>query len=368
MRSFSPTSGKVTIHEVAAAAGVSIKTVSRVLRDEPRVAQATRDAVRAAIRQLDYVPHPSATNLASSVPKVMGLVSLGVREFTTSRSGFEYRMCLQSGVLTACEAMGYGLRIVRLPEGDAPVQVLLDAIRRHEVGGYVIPSPSCQLPGLLDALDAADVCYSAIGSDKRPADNLGLAQVVGHAGATVSADDRAAMRAMVSHVIQAGHRRIGFVRGNKGWHDTEERHAGYLDALSSAGLPIDPALVAQGEFNFDAGRECARQLLALPHPPSAIVCSSDDIAAAVIAVAHELGLELPRQLSVTGYDNLELARKVWPSLSTVHQPVEKMAEIAARQVIAQLEPRRAGMVAPPMQVMVHSELVQRDSVAPPALA
>ena len=270
----------MTIHDVAAAAGVSIKTVSRVIRDEPKASEATRQAVREAIRRLGYVPHAVASALSSSVTPVVGLLSIGFSEPSMRRAGYEYRMCLQVGAFNACQAAGFGLSLV----------------------------------------------------------------------------------------LQHGHRRIAFIRGNAGWRDSEHRYAGYVDAMTAAGLPLDPALVAQGLFSFDAGRQCAQHLLALPRPPTAIIASSDDIAAGAIAVARERGLDLPADLSVTGYDDTDMARKLWPALTTVHQPVEQMAEEATRRLLALMRPSRHGAATGPAQLELRSELVLRASLTAPGKA
>jgi len=351
-----PARPKITIHDVAAAAGVSIKTVSRVIRDEPKASEATRAAVREAIRRLGYVPHASASALSSSVAPVVGLLSVGLSEPSMLRAGYEYRMSMQVGAFAACQAAGFGLRLVRLSERDRTPDfpVLLDLVRRREIGGFLIPSPVCERKGLLPALRAAGAHFATLSSSASL-----------HDGPSVVANDREAMAAMTRLVIQHGHRRIAFIRGNAGWRDAEHRYAGYRDALQAAGLARDPALVAQGTFNFDAGRECAQHLLSLPQRPTAIIASSDDQAAGVIAVAHERGLDLPADLSVTGYDDTDMARKLWPALTTVHQPVERMAEEAVRRLVANMRPTRQAAPTGPAQLELRSELVLRQSLAAP---
>ncbi|HSW05896.1 LacI family DNA-binding transcriptional regulator [Aquabacterium sp.] len=347
---------KVTIHEVAAAAGVSIKTVSRVIRDEPKASEATRQAVREAIRQLGYVPHASASALSSSVTPVVGLLSLSLTEPSMLRAGYEYRMSMQVGAFAACQAVGFGLSLVRLSEQDRSPHftVLIDRVRRREIGGFLIPSPLCERKGLLPALRSAGAHFATISS---PA---GL-----HDGPSVVANDREAMRAMTQLVLQHGHRRIAFIRGNAGWRDAEQRYAGYVDALAAAGLTLDQTLVAQGAFAFDAGRQCGQHLLSLSRPPTAIIAASDDIAAGVMAVAHERGLNLPADLSVTGYDDTDMARKLWPALTTVHHPVEQMAEEATRRLVALMRPARHAEPSTPAQLELRGELVLRQSLAAP---
>jgi LacI family transcriptional regulator len=348
---------KVTIHDVAAAAGVSIKTVSRVIRDEPKASEATRATVREAIQRLGYVPHASASRLSSSVTPVVGLLSSALSVAAMLRSGYEYRMGLQMGAFAACQAAGFGLSLVRLSEQDpAPAYPeLLSRVRRRDIGGFVIHAPLCDRKGLLDALRASGTHFATISSWE------GL-----HPGPSVVSNDREIMGAMTRLVLEHGHRRIGFIRGNAGWRDPDLRYQGYQDALAGAGLALDPALVTQGSFNFAAGRQCAQQLLSLPQPPTAIIASSDEIAAGVIAVAHERGMNLPADLSVTGYDDTDMARMLWPALTTVHQPVEDMAREATRRLVALMRPTRHREPDGPAQLVLRSELVLRQSLAPPA--
>lgn len=349
---------RVTIHDVAAAAGVSIKTVSRVIRDEPKASEATRQAVREAIQRLGYVPHASASALSSNVTPVVGLVSAGLSEPGMARAGYEYRMSLQIGALAACLEVGFGLSLVRLTERDRAPHFpdLLDRVRRRELGGFLIPSPTCERPGLLAALAQAGVPVATISS---PA---GL-----HDGPSVVGLDRPAMAEMTRRVLQFGHRRIAFIRGNAGWRDTEERHAGFLAAMAEAGVPVDASLVLQGHYSFDAGRECGLALLSRSDPPTAVVASSDDLAAGVIAVAHERGLDLPADLSVTGYDDTDGARKLWPPLTTVHQPVEEMAEQAVRRLLRLMRPTRHADRDGPPRLELAARVVMRQSLAAPRL-
>lgn len=349
---------KVTIHDVAAAAGVSIKTVSRVVRGEPGASEATREAVRKAIAALQYTPHLLASALSSHVTPVLGLVSGLLADHAVARAGHEFRMAFQTGALEACVAHSVGLSIVRMTAGD-PLQRaehLVQRVRRREMGAYLLPTPVCDIPGLLDHLDAAGVPYGTVNPQhERP-----------HVP-SVSSDDRAAMRGLAQQVLSLGHRRIGLILGNQGWRDTDERHAGFMDAMADAGLRVDPHLVHQGAFTFDAGQQGARRLLALPRRPTAIMGCSDDIAAGVIAEAYAQGLNVPTDLSVTGYDDLDMARKLWPALSTVRQPIERMAEIAALQVIGVMMPNRDRAGLPPSRVRLHSDIVMRMSLTAPKI-
>lgn len=346
----------ITIHDVAKETGVSIKQVSRALRNEPEVSQATRALVLAAAERLNYRPSSSARDLRSAAPSVLGLVVLDFQDGTLLRSNHEYRMTLQMGALVACHEFGFGLRIEWLDQqASRPAEQLIERARSKEIGGFVLTGPTAILPGLTSALSDALIPYSVVGA---------AGAVEG--AATVASNDRQAMREMTAAVLQAGHRRIAFIRGNKGWRDADERYAGYREALRDAGVRADPKLVFQGKYSFDSGREAAIRLLDQGQRPTAIMASSDDIAAGVIAVAHQRGLSLPDDLSITGFDDLDIAQKVWPPLTTVHRPIEKMAETAARQVIAMLRARASMEPLPELHVVMPSSLILRESLRPPA--
>ena len=351
----------ITIHDVALAAGVSIKTVSRVLRDERHVAAATRAQVQAAAQHLGYAPHPSARNLASAVPQVVGLLTTTSPNPAGSlRGGHEYLMALQLGVLQACGDLGHAVRLQARPVaagqagGEELAAELAALVRSRGIGGLVIPAPLVDQPGLLRALDAANVPYAAIS----PA-NTAIA------GPWVVADERSAARELVALLVSLGHRRIACITGDKGSRGGTERLAGYHEGMAAAGLPVNPAWVEPGGFLFDQGRAAAHTLLRRNPRPSAIMAANDDSAAGVLAAAHDRGLVLPDDLSVTGYDDIDLARKVWPGLTTVRQPLGAMAQVAARQLIARMHPLRRSDDAPASQVVLPAELVVRGSTRTP---
>jgi len=166
-------------------------------------------------------------------------------------------------------------------------------------------------------------------------------------------DDAQAADDMTTHLINLGHRRIAFVKGHPNHMASDERLYGYRRALDRAGLPFDPHWMAEGEFDFDSGFAACEKFLALPERPTAVFASNDDMAAGVLAAAHQAGLELPRELSVAGFDDTTLARMVWPPLTTIRQPTFELARTATELLLSG-------------QTLVHKrlqhELVERESV------
>jgi len=351
---------RASIHDVAALAKVSIKTVSRVLRQEAKVSPATRAAVEAAVREMGYQPDLSARSLKSNVPNTIGLVrSIESDASVYQRAGHEYVMCLQVGAMRATRQLDFGLLLVpvKMQTSDA-IQEMRDRFDRRQVAGYLVPAPVCDLPGLLDGLTQAGIPYAAI--------NPNRLDIEGH---WVAAAEQTSAEALVTHLIAAGHKHIAFIRGAPQSRASAQREAGWRDALRKAGIePASDWMEDAGDFTFDAGRRCAHALFAREQPPSAIFASSDNIAAGVMNAAHERGMSLPEDLSVVGFDDLDLARKLWPNLTTVHIPFECLGEMAARQLVSHIQPLRLVEPKPGSQVMLHCDLVTRGSVARPKRA
>jgi len=181
---------------------------------------------------------------------------------------------------------------------------------------------------------------------------------------TVTIDDHAAAYAMTQRLLSMGHRRIGFIRGDANQTASSKRFEGYADALQSAGLSADPALVAQGDFSYRSGLAAAERLLKSPSRPTAIFASNDDMAAGAMSMAHRLGLAAPADLSICGFDDTAIATTVWPELTTVRQPIAEMAEVAVELLVLAVRRRRAKEPVPPESRRLGFTLVERQSDGP----
>lgn len=316
---------KNTIREVAARAGVSMMTVSRVMRNEPYVAEETRRAVEAAITTLKYEPLQSARNLASTVAKVIGLVVPHSAEDVPNRDGYEYLSALHLGAMNVCNARDYGLMLLQVQD-TTTVETLVRRARGRQIGGYIICAPATEMPGLLTTLHDEGIVHTSI-SPLNPAAS----------GSWVAADERAAAGELTHHLAAQGHQGIAFVGCGADIRACQERLQGYKDALRKLKYKIRKEWTVLTGISFEAGLEAGRILLSQDWIPSAVQCETDDLAVGVIAAAHELGMRMPADLSVVGFDNFGLAYKVWPALTTAHLPVEEMAAYAATQVIGALE-------------------------------
>ena len=181
---------------------------------------------------------------------------------------------------------------------------------------------------------------------------------------SIGIDDYLAARRLTAHLISLGHERIGFILGKPGHGATEERYRGFTDEMRASNLPVDASLIETGNFIFPDGVACAERLLKAASPPTAIFASNDDMAAAAISVAHKMGLDLPTQLSVVGFDDAPVATMIWPLLTTVRQPVTSMARVAA-ELIIENSPRRNGWPDPIPHSTLDFELIVRDSATAP---
>jgi LacI family transcriptional regulator len=331
---------RTTIDDVAAAAGVSIKTVSRVLNDEPGVRSETRGRVREAIATLRYRPSLPARSLAGKRSNLLGLVY--------ANPSANYVFDVQNGAMARCRDAHLRLFIQSCNDlGDDTVEEILAMIDQTHVDGLVVTPPLSSDQALIDALEKRRLPFVRLAPDD-----------VSHGGPCVMMDDEAAARQMTEHLIGLGHRRIGFVAGHPEHPSSRLRQKGYRAALDAAGLSFDQP-VEQGYNDTASGCEAGRGLLAGADRPTAIFASNDDMAAGVVQAAHELGLDVPRDLSVAGFDDSQIASIVWPALTTIRQPAYEMAFAAAGLLIDVVR----GRAAPPVTELAYT-LVERGSTAP----
>jgi LacI family transcriptional regulator len=337
------TGGVATIHDVAARAGLSIKTVSRVVNREPNVRAETVRRVQQAISDLNYRPNFSARNLAGRRAYLIALLY--------DNPSDSYLVRAQEGALHACQQLGFSL-VLHPAAFDSPrlVDDVLALVRERRPMGLLLTPPVGDVAALLDALDAADQDYARLSAldPTRP-------------GPLIAVDDRAAARDLTNYLLDLGHRRIAFIRGHGAHLSANTRYEGFVDAQVARGLEVDPRLVLQGAFSFESGRECGRVLLSRADRPTAVFAANDEMAAGVLHVARQLGLDVPAQLSVAGFDDNPLSRHVYPTLTTVRQPVRAMAEMSVRRLVDAV---REGRREPQQQRLAH-ELIVRDSTGKP---
>jgi LacI family transcriptional regulator len=329
----------VTIRDVARQAGVSIKTVSRVINHEAFVRPETRVKVMQAVEELGYVVNVSAQRLASGRSHTIGLIYYNA-------SWHYVNQVLQSVLETGRKA---GYHILMHPcDANRPrdCQEILNLVFQGSVDGFIFTPSSDNTASLLEELQASHVPVVCL----TPRDQESPFPYV-------TATDWQGAYDMAHYLLLQGHRRIGFIRGPANQKAGYDRWDGFTAALAEAGVEVDPGLVAQGDDHFESGHACAMALLNGGSRPSAIFANNDEMASGVLVAAHQLGISVPGQLSVAGFDDLPLSRQVWPPLTTVRQPIRNIAELATRLLIRILEGK-------PLDAFKHelpTQLVIRDS-------
>jgi LacI family transcriptional regulator, galactose operon repressor len=344
--------GGVTIKDVARHAGVSPMTVSRVVNGSEYVSDATRQAVQRAVRELRYSPNLAARDLASERGERLGLL------YGNPSSAYLSEFLL--GALDA--ATRHGVQLV-LEKCELTPGASRRAVRRLLSGavvGVVLPPPLCESAVVRAELNAARLPVVTVAAGRPTADSMG-----------VRIDDYSAALEMTRYLIGLGHERLAFIKGHPNQSASEERWLGFTAALEEANLarharrPLP--LMEQGFFSFRSGLDAARKLLAAVPAPTAIFASNDDMAAAVIAEAHRQGLDVPRDLTVVGFDDTLIASTIWPELTTIQQPIARMAGEAIDLLVTAVRRSRrgAGEPNPRLQRLIPHALISRQSAAAP---
>ncbi len=343
----------VTIVHVAEKARVSVKTVSRVVNNEPTVTPQLRERVQAAIDQLGYAPNIAARRLGGS--RSFLIVAFNDRKLTLenwrSDRGNNWIDRMQYGAMLRCDVHGYHLlcELIDLESDQLArrVQHVLSSLRPD---GVILTPPNCEDPTVLEALKRAQVPFVRMGS------------AAAGPGARVRMDDQAAARQLTEHLAGQGHRRIGFVTGSKRFLASQAREDGYRQAMAAAGLTVDETLLVPGDFTFEGGAAAAEALLSRPDRPTAILAGNDETALAVMHVARRLDIAIPGALSLATFDDTPSVRLSLPPLTTVRQPVAEMAAQAVDLLVAAAA--KDGKLSRADHLLPF-ELALRASTAPP---
>lgn len=328
-----------TIADVAQLAGVSPMTVSRVINGEQNVRPGTREKVQAAVAELNYVPNQAARHLAGSEPIRIGMlyVDPGAGYLSEFLIGLLNKATLRHVqlVVQRCEA-------ARVGDEKAAAEMIANGI-----DGLILPPPFCDSQPLFQLVTDTDTPAVVVSSGTPP-----------EGVCAVGIDDYQAAYEMTRHLMSLGHHRLGYIIGDPSQSSSARRLAGFHAAMADAGLNIEQEeVVAQGMFTYRSGLDAAEALLAQERRPTAIFASNDDMAAGVLSVAHDRRIDVPRDLSVAGFDDTTVARMVWPKLTTIHQPMWELAEAATALLVEG---------GPTQHVRLPHRLVERQSTARPA--
>jgi LacI family transcriptional regulator len=334
-----------TIDDVALRAGVSIKTVSRVLNREPNVKQATRDKVSAIARAMGYAPNISARRLAARRSFIVALV---YRDDDVNH----YIPDIQHGVLDTCRERGYNL-LLHPCQGDIDDAALeiQQLARQALLDGFIVTPPLSDSRKLMTAAARLDLPFVRVSQLMR-----------GQLSPSVSVGDRMGALRMTEYLAGLNHRNVAFIVGNENQGASIDRLQGFKEAVKEFGLADNPDWIRQGDFTFESGSRCMAELLALKKRPTAVFASNDDMAAGALLVAHREGLEVPREISIVGFDDTSMCQRLWPPLTTVRQPTKKAAAIATAMLLDSLRTGDHSAVSRE----IPTELVIRESAGPPA--
>ncbi|WP_182908870.1 LacI family DNA-binding transcriptional regulator [Microbispora sp. H13382] len=329
----------VTMSDVARLAGVSTATVSRVVNGRYGVSASTIAQVRSAIERLGYESSLVATSLRRSRTNVLGLVTHSFQSYTAE---------VLKGVMDALRQSGFDLIIYANSDlygtySEGWEQRHLTRLSGTLTDGCIVVTPWGEVRSSTPVVVIDPVRDSTVPS--------------------VTADNLAGATQVVEHLLGLGHRRIGFIAGRSSLAAAWSREEGYRRALAEAGVPADPTLIGRGDFNPESAIPLARALLERPDRPTAIFAASDGMALKVLEVAKELGLDVPGDLSVVGFDNIPESALAEPALTTVDQSMYRLGHEAARMLKSLVTGEWEG----PRQILLPTRLVVRGSTAPPRI-
>lgn len=323
-----------TMADVARVVGVSIQTISAVINDKPGISPATRERVRQAIAQLDYHPNMLASGLRSRHSHSIGILVPTILN--------PYWPGIVRGAEDVAHRNGYAVFLCNTDGDGAKNDVYIQLLRRQRVGGILFTTGGSS--EIMEQLTTSGIAVAHVGP-QHPHEQA----------VSVGIDERLAGYRATAHLLDLGHRRIGFIAPADIAGQT--RRVGYDDALRERSVAPDPALALYGEFDVPSGQEGARRLMVLPAPPTAIVAGNDLIAIGAITAIKRLGKRVPEDVAVIGFDNIEMAALYDPSLTTVAQPLYDMGAFAMQALLDRVR----DPTLPGEQVIFDTPLIVRRS-------
>lgn len=306
---------KPTINDVADLAGVSKKTVSRVINESPLVNAATREGIQAIINEIGYRPDPQARGLAFRRSFLVGLIY--------DNPNPQYVVNIQRGILDALRNTGFELAVHRCDRNsDTFIEDARRFIELQKLYGVILTPSVSEDERLAEVLREIGCAYIRIASVALDMDRR-----------MVVTNDRIGGREAARHLAKLGHTRIALIAGRRSFRSAHERRAGFEDGLSEFGISLPSQYVLQGDYTFESGLARGAELLDLDPPPTAVFASNDEMAAGVVQALHVAGQYAPDALSVVGFDDFDTATRIWPRLTTVRTPAREIGTLAAERLL-----------------------------------
>ena len=329
----------LTLEEVARLAGVSRSTVSRVINDHPSVRAETRRRVWEAIRESGYRPHAVARSLVTKRTHIVGMV---IPEVVTHLFTDPFFPILLRAATAACNEQGYQLMLSLFSSSADRQEIYQRLVRNAYLDGVIVASAALEDP-LISDLQRDGVPFVCVG--RSPDERV-------H---SVDVDNIGGTQMAVDHLIRLGHRRIGMVTGRPDMTAGQDRLEGYRRALSAHGMPVEPELIVEGDFTEASGKAGIQRLL--PAEPSAVFMASDTMAVGALKALRQAGRRVPQDISLVSFDDIPVASATEPPLTTVRQPIGRMAALAVEALLDLIEQPGSG----PRRIVLPTELVIRES-------
>jgi LacI family transcriptional regulator len=340
----------VTIKHVAADAGVSLQTVSRVMNNEPNVRPAMKERVQASIDKLGYVPSIAAQRMSGSRSYL--ILAINDRERTIAdwrtRQGTDWVDQMLLGGMLKCAEYGYRMIFELVDTHNDHVERELSAtIAALQPDGVILTPPHSENPLITGFLAKRKIPFARIGS------------ITPGPGIAMTMDDEGSARRATEHLIALGHRRIGFIAGSDEYDLSNWRTCGWREAMNAAGIAQD-GLCAKGDFSYDSGVAATNSLLDLGAPPTAIIASNDQMTLAALDTANKRGLKVPEDLSLISFDNTPVVRFTMPQLTAIDQPIAATFSKAVELLIT-----KGDSIVLHQPVVTEGSLIQRESTSSP---
>ncbi|MBZ0306504.1 MAG: LacI family transcriptional regulator [Anaerolineae bacterium] len=331
------------LEDIARKAGVSRSTVSRVINDDPNVSDYTRSRVWSVIEREGYIPNPMARAMVTRRTNVIGVVvPQTINVFFGDNSYYPQLLQGMSEMIAARD----NLMLLILPNDSETREQFARRITKNRLlDGIILCSIEQNDPIINNAINMGYIVVSV----ERPGD------VFKDRVSYVTVDNLTAAETLVRHLIDRGYRRIGHITGRLNITDGLDRFIGYKQALEEAGLPVNPDLIVEGDFSYQHGYEAMKKLL--PHQPDAVFAAADTTARGAIQTIVEAGLRVPDDIAIVGFDDLDVATKTSPPLTTIHQPIQEKGMRAVSLLLDLIDE----IVESPQQILLPTQLVIRES-------